>query len=187
MRKNILRTVVALCLLGTVASFAGPGDVSAVIDVNVISQGTANNNNNNNNNSLTGVGRINKSNGNGMSIYISAAGYNGQMKGRGRMQVLKSVTYPITITSGGVAFATTNSGGNNGNNGGTSSTSRTTTLNGFLKPRVGAPIPFVLVATNTGTVTMTMTITTTTVNGTTVTTTTATNVINAAGKVKTVF
>lgn len=183
MSKNILRSLVAVCLLGTVACFAAPGDASTIIDVKVLTtSGTGNNNN-----TTTGYvsPRTGEQVGNGMTISIKAAGANGQLKGKGRLQVRKAVAYPIEVTSGTVTSETQTASGNSGSGASSAGLSSvtTTTLNGFVKPRVGTSVPFVLVATGSD-VTMTLTITTITVNGTTTTTTVTTNVLDAVGRVK---
>ena len=120
--RHIVRVIVAICLLGTVAGFAA--DRVASINMTKIDFGDA-------------------------VVDIQAAGLNGRLTGRGKMQVGRAVTYPIVVTDGSFTIGLLT--------GSTRTTVRIITLNGFIKPRVGAPVPFVLLMRTTGRGTMTIT------------------------------
>lgn len=106
---NLLRASVAFCLLATVASAAVIQQYSVESSID-----------------FTGTG---------VTATISAAGANGQLKGKGQLKLFKTAIYPLTVTTGTIGVDTV-------------------TLEGTIK-RQGLRHPFVLVITqSTGEATM---------------------------------
>ena len=122
MAKNILRSVVAFCLLGTVASFAVVTEPSVTVESRQMDSN--------------------------MKLTVQAGGVNGRLTGKGKLVIPRVITYPLTVTDGTIAFAIGS---------GTATTTTTATLNGFIKPRTGAPAPFILIVDTDGTIDLTIT------------------------------
>lgn len=142
--KKILSGLIALCFLGTVSCYALVRNVSVSMDIKGVTDGTT----------VTSVGALRGTREvPGMRLQLRAAGTNGTIRGRGSLTVPDAITYPLVITSGAVTIGTGT---------GTATTGTSLTLNGYLKPRVGATVPIVIVTDNSGTMTMTVTNLTTT-------------------------
>lgn len=74
--RNFIRISVAVCLLATVASAAPPQSLN--YNANLLFPGN-------------------------VTATITAAGLNGQMKGRGQLRLFRTAVYPITVTSATLA------------------------------------------------------------------------------------
>jgi hypothetical protein len=145
MFKNVLRSVVAFLLLGTVASFALVQESVVTIDSKKLGTGTSTTTTSNTQSPY--------------ALFIQAGGANGRLVGKGYLKIARVITYPMTVTAGTISFATATTTNGGGTTGGATSTaiSSTATLSGFIKPRTGAPVPYVLIVDTTGTVGLTIT------------------------------
>lgn len=80
--RHILRSFVALCLLGSVAGFAALQEYSVTITPNL---------------------RLS----NYPIVTLQAGGVNGQFKGKGTLQLTKTFSYPVTVTAGAITSTAT--------------------------------------------------------------------------------
>lgn len=128
--KNLIRSCVALCLLGTVACQAAVGVISVTMEVETIP--------------TTVIPQT-------MRLKLQAAGVNGRINGTGELKIPGVITYPVKITSGSLQIGSVS---------GTQATGTTVLLTGFLKPRTGASAPITITTDNSGVMIMTINLTT---------------------------